>query len=132
MSDVFGVVARPRDVGLPVFQGGADRMEGLDEEAVVADLLQRCRAHPGHHLHRDDDVFGVGDLHAELRVVGTEGTHAERHHIHGATAHAAAVEVFHGGPHFARVHPVVGGPGVYFALGTDVGARLDPGHVRRI
>ncbi len=89
VGDVLGVVARPRHVLLAGLQRRADRVQRLDEEPVVADLVQRGLAHPGHGAHRDHDVLGVGDLHAELGILGVERTHAERDDAHGAAAHAS-------------------------------------------
>ncbi|SLC66055.1 Uncharacterised protein [Mycobacteroides abscessus subsp. massiliense] len=132
MSDVLGVVAGPRHVFLAGLQGRTDRMQSLDEESVVAQLLQRGGAHTRHHPHRGNHVFRVGDLHAELGVVGPEGAHAERHHPHGASAHAAAVQLGHGRAHLGRVYPVVGGAGILFTLGADVGPRFHARDIRRV
>ena len=129
VADVLGVVARPRHIFLAGLQRGADGVQRLDEEAVVAHLVQRGLAHPGHRPHRHDDVFGVGDLDTEFGIFGAERAHAERHHIHGASAHGAAVQIGHDAAHLGRVHPVVGGTGVDFALCTDIGARFHARHV---
>src|SRR6202048_4797232 len=93
VGDVLGVVARPRDVFLPVLQRGGDGAQRLAAQTVDANLFPSGLAHAGHGAHRNDDVFRVGDLHAQLGVVGTERAHAERHPPHGAAAHATAVQV---------------------------------------
>jgi hypothetical protein len=78
----------PGDVRLPGSSGAPTVWHGRDEEAVLADLLQGGRPHPGHDLHRRDDVRAVGDLDAELADPRAQRTHAERHDVHRAAAHA--------------------------------------------
>src|SRR5690606_9145390 len=107
VGDVLGVAAGPRHVGLALGQRRAHRVQGLHERLVGAQLVQGGLAHAGHHAHRDHDVLGVGDLHAQLGVLGAEWAHAERHHVHGAALHRAAVQLGHGGAHLGGVDPVV-------------------------
>ena len=125
VGDVLVRVARPCDICLTGLQGSADRVQTLDEEAVVAEQAQHLGTHAGHDLHRQHDVGGVGQFDAELRVVGAERAHAERDDVHRAAAHAAAEEGREGGAHLVRCDPVVRGARILFTLGADEGARLD-------
>ena len=132
VADVLGVIARPRHILLAGLQRGTDGVQRLDEEAVLADLVQRRLAHPGHRPHRHDDVLRVGDLDTELGIVSTERAHAERHDPQGPAPHTSAVQVLHDGAHFVRVHPIIRWAGVDFALGTDKGAGLHAGDIGRV
>ena len=130
VHDVLGVVARPRHVGLALFERGADGVQALDVAGVVTlDLLENLGADAGHDVHGDDDVRGVGDLHAVHRYFGLEVAHDEGDHVHRATLHRPPVEVGHDALHLLRVHPVVGGPSAVFGLRADVGAVFDARHV---
>ena len=129
VDDVLDVVAGPRHVGLARLQRRADRVQGRDEEAVVAQHVEGALAHPGHHPHRDGDIGAVGDLDAQGGDLGPERTHAERHHVHGAAAHRPFEELFQVGPHFLGLEPVVGRTGVGRILGADEGAAFDAGDV---
>ncbi len=132
VGDVLRVVAGPRHVGLPRLEGRPYRVQAFDEEPVLAHLVQRRLAHPGHRAHREDHVLRVGDLHTELGILRPERAHAERHHVHGPATHTAPVQVGHDPAHLGRVHPVVGRARVDLTLAADEGAGLDARHVRRV
>ena len=117
------------DVGLARRQRLADRVHGRDEEAVVAQRVQRRLAHPGHDPHRDGDIGAVGDLDAQRADLRADRAHAERHDIHGASAHRAVEQAVQVGAHLGGVEPVVGGAGVGGVLRADEGAALDAGDV---
>ena len=56
VDDVLVFVAGPRHVLLAGRQRRAQRVDGGNEEAIIAHLLERRAAHAGHHAHRDGDV----------------------------------------------------------------------------
>jgi hypothetical protein len=129
VHDVFGVVARPRDVGLARRERLAHGVDGGHEVAVVSELVEGGLTHPRHDPHRHGDVGRVGDLDAQGGDLGPDRTHAERHDVHRATAHAALEEARQGLAHLLRILPVVRRTGVDLALGADEGPALDPGDV---
>ena len=87
----FFVVAGPGNVLLAGRERRADGVHaGDDALLVLVDLGEDGRADAGHDAHVDDDVGGVGELHADLRHGRADGAHAEGQHVHGAAAHGAA------------------------------------------
>ncbi len=130
VDDVLVVlVAGPGDVLDALAERHPDRVHAGDEVAVGAERVERRLAHPGHDPHRDRDVGGVGQLHADFGDLGAERAHRERHHVHRAAGHAALEEAVQRLPHLGRVAPVVGRAGVLLGLRADEGAVLDPGDV---
>ena len=114
----------------PGASGAPTECSALTHGSAVVDQLQRLGAHPGHDLHGGDDVFGVGDLDAELRILGVVGAHAERHDVHRPAAHAPGVQTRSGSPSSA-----VGSIQLLVAPASgridraDEGAVLDPSDV---
>ena len=124
-------VAGPGDVLLPGPQRHADGVDAGHEEAVAQGVEHRA-AHPGHDPHRDGDVGGVRDLHADMRDRRADRSHAEGHDIHGPAAHAAVEEVPQGLLHGDGLDPVIGRSRVIAPPAADERPILDPGHVRRV
>ena len=90
----------------------ADRVQALDEGAVLLDALQRRRAHARHDAHVEHDVRAVGDLDAAARVGRVDRAHAVGHDVHRAALHAAVEQGIHLAGGLGRVHPVVVRAGV--------------------
>ena len=132
LHDVLRVAARPRDVGPPVDERVADRVQRRDEVALGVDELERRRTHPRHDPHVDHDVRRVGDLDAELRDRRSQRAHRERDDVHGAAAHGAGEQSLELGAHLGRVAPVVGRAGVLVADRADERTVLDAGDVARV
>ncbi len=129
MRDVFGLVARPRHIGLPRRQGRADRVQAFHGFDTVGELFPHRRAGAGHDLHRHRDVLRIGDLHTIFRLGGIQRPHAVRDHIHGPARHRAAIVLGHHRAHIDGVDPVVRRTRVALVLGTDEGAVLYPRHI---
>jgi hypothetical protein len=141
VRDVLGGVAGPRHVGLALGERGADAVHGLDEEAVLAELLQHLLAHTGHRAHGGGDVRGVGDLDADGGELRAQRAHAEGDDVHRAAPHGAAEQALvtgeapvtrEDGTHLVGVLPVVGRARVLLLLGADEGTVLDASDVGRV
>ena len=129
VDDVLGLVAGPGHVLLTGRQRRAEGVDGGDEEAVIADGLQRGLAHARHHPHGDGHIGAVGDLDAQRGDLRAQRPHAERHHIQGAAAHRALEQGLQRFAHLGRIGPVVGRAGVDLLLRADEGAALHARHV---
>lgn len=116
-------IAGPGGVWGTRFEGDADRVDARDKGAG-GEL-----SHPGHELHVEDNVGGIGDLNPDFRGGGTEGAHAVRDHIHRAPFHAAFEELAQVLVHGDRVFPVVGGACLFFTVGANEGGLFDARHI---
>ena len=123
VHDVLLAVARPRHVFLSRGQRCADRVHARHDALHFAiDLGEHRLSDARHDAHADDDVGGVGQLHAELCHGRADHTHAVWQHVHGATGHRFAEQVFELAPHLARRHPVVRRAGRVLRQRADEGA----------
>ena len=133
VHDVFGVgIARPRDVGLTLGEGLADRVNTGHEIAIGTEHVEYRRTHASHDLHVDHDVGRVGDLDADLGDVGAERAHAEWNHVHGPAPHATVKQLVECRLHLLGVGPVIGRTGVDCGLAADEGPILDSGDIARV
>ena len=132
MDDVLDLVARPGDVGLTLAQRHADRVDGRNKKAVLAELVEGGLAHAGHDFHRYGDIGRIGNLNADGADFRTQRPHAERHDVHRAALHAALEQVLQVGAHLGRIEPVVGRAGVFGLFRADEGAAFDAGDVARV
>jgi hypothetical protein len=62
-------------------------MKALDEILVRSEDIEYVPTYPGHDVHIDHDVFGVGDLYADVGECGANWSHAKRNDIHGTSFH---------------------------------------------
>lgn len=136
------------------WQRDADRVETLDENAVVLHGLEHVDAHASHDSHRADYVRRVGQLDAYLGDGSTDGAHAVGYDVHGAALHAAGQATTELVVHVFGTHPVAHRAaletaqverriGLFEAVRrrrdrvglkwrADHRARLDSGNIRRI
>ncbi len=110
----------------------ADRVQALDEGAVLLDAVQRRRAHAGHDAHVEHDVRAVGDLDAAARVGRVDRAHAVGHDVHRAALHAAGEQRVDGLVTCGGIHPVVVRARVFLLRRADEGEVLDARDIRRI
>ena len=75
-------VARPGDVLLARPSGTPTECRHGTNSPSSPSTSSTALAHAGHDPHVDDDVGGVGDLHADLRDGRADRAHAERHDVH--------------------------------------------------
>ena len=133
VHDVLGLtVARPAAILLAGRERRADRMQARYEAAFFAERVENGAADARHDAHIGDNVWAVGDLHADLGDRAAYGPHRERDHVQGATLHRARKQSAQGGAHFVGVFPVVGRTGVLLPARADERAVLDARDVGRI
>jgi hypothetical protein len=89
VDDVFGGIARPRDIGLAFCERHADRVHAGHELAVGAEHVVDGLAHARHDAHVDRHVGRVGQFDADMGDRRAQRAHRERHHVQRAAAHAA-------------------------------------------
>src|SRR5690349_6204084 len=94
-------------------------MKTLNEIFIRTKYVENLAANAGHDMHVDNYVFGVGDLHTNVRKRRTNGPHTEWDHIHGTAFHRTFEQFSHGLLHLARIDPVVGRSGVFAATAAD-------------
>ena len=129
MHDVLGAVARPSHIFLP---GGQRRTDGVNARYKVTIFTQHIEhrfAHAGHDALVHRHVSAVRQFDTDVGDGRAQRSHAERHHIHGAPFHAAVKQRLQSVAHFGGGHPVIGRTGLFFFLGTNIGAVFYPGHV---
>ena len=100
-------------------------MEAAIEIIALAKMFPGDTAHAGHHAHRERDIDGIGEFHADLGERRAGRSHQVRHDIHGAPAHRAVAHGAEAGIHFARSLPVVRRSRLVARGCADEGALLD-------
>ena len=126
VRDVFGLIARPRDIGgRRRGKRIAHRVHAAHEILAVAERLPHLVADAGHDVHVGDGVGGVRDHHADTGDRRADRPHGIGHHIHGAPGHRPVVKLAERFLHRFGVEPVVGRARVVLLLGADVSLVLD-------
>ena len=129
VADVFGRVARPRNIFFAGLEWGANGVDGLDPVGPALDDVECDASHSRHGPHGHDDIRRISDFDSDAGHGGTDRTHEKRNHIQGAAAHRAGEQPRQRCSHLCRVAPVVGGAGVALGFGTDERAAFHAGHV---